>query len=708
MMGLISRHIGFNTAKGRKYVKDDFGNVTRLIQTSFRKSHITAEQEMAAIQHQMKIHSKGGADVIDTNFRAAVRIINRQMNRGEISTDRGMSAIAGLMGSESRAGARRSGRAMSNFADNVAGAMSSGKVSARKGLTYISQAFNKSAKAFGFGKGIALGLSSADQIIASFIPKARGGFLPGQGLQDTVPVMAAPDEAFLTRHQQKPVEVALRSTFGFGLKDLFAREQKPHYMARGGYPLGRRGAVIGTPHSGTHTLGNWQSDNAVDISVPVGTPVLAMADGRIIKVGGSPSFAGRFGGLSTTLQARATPGSTRTSRSATSRRGSHVLGGQKIALSGMANGVPHLHIGQQNGSPLAWAHGGGSTAVTPGGAAVSVPNYHPLGRVLVTGPDGLPKFAAQGALDKDRGLANRKLKQLHDKAMAQAAAAAVVSGGGGGGGGSKGPGGVGTFQGIPVANWIIPELKWARAHGWGGHITSGFRTKAQQLAAAAAYIAAGGSYGPGGPLASEHVGAAYPKGAVDVGGKNARGPGAALWNVIKNYRGSPKLKWGGPTIGDWGHFSGTGHARGGFVKRMARGGFLGPDQPRTADIRGGGGLKAQARGMMEAIWSRGARRFFPGRAGAHAEDAALRLPLRRVCIRAGHEAPADRRHHLAGRVHEGARREERQVARPGLGHRPQRGARDARARVGARLPGPERHRPHHEPRLLVRARLGCR
>jgi hypothetical protein len=44
-------------------------------------------------------------------------------------------------------------------------------------------------------------------------------------------------------------------------------------MGRGGYayPLARRGKIIGTPYTGTHTLGNWQSDNAVDIAVPVGT-----------------------------------------------------------------------------------------------------------------------------------------------------------------------------------------------------------------------------------------------------------------------------------------------------------------------------------------------------------------------------------------------------------------------------------------------------
>jgi TP901 family phage tail tape measure protein len=63
---------------------------------------------------------------------------------------------------------------------------------------------------------------------------AQGGFLHGAGRKDTIPIMAAPGEAVLNRHQQEPVETALRSTYGYGLEDLFRREKRPHYMARGG------------------------------------------------------------------------------------------------------------------------------------------------------------------------------------------------------------------------------------------------------------------------------------------------------------------------------------------------------------------------------------------------------------------------------------------------------------------------------------------
>lgn len=104
-------------------------------------------------------------------------------------------------------------------------------------------------KAFGIGKDIhfalktggsaASAVGSLGSSLQGFLGgesegKAGGGFLGGAGLRDTVPIMAAPGEAILNRHQQAPVEHALRSTYGFGLSGLFQKEQTPHYMAKGG------------------------------------------------------------------------------------------------------------------------------------------------------------------------------------------------------------------------------------------------------------------------------------------------------------------------------------------------------------------------------------------------------------------------------------------------------------------------------------------
>jgi hypothetical protein len=78
----------------------------------------------------------------------------------------------------------------------------------------------------------------------------------------------------------------------------------------GDYPLGVRGPIIGTPFVGTHTRGNWQSDNALDIRVPNGTAVFALDDGAIVKTFKSPS--GVTAGWQVTFAAPTTRGSTGT------------------------------------------------------------------------------------------------------------------------------------------------------------------------------------------------------------------------------------------------------------------------------------------------------------------------------------------------------------------------------------------------------------
>lgn len=129
-----------------------------------------------------------------------------------------------------------------------------------------------------------------------------------------------------------------------------------------GYPLGQRGKLLqGSNSGGTHDPGaapnNWQSDNALDIGVPVGTPVLAAADGVICGSCGFGTLAAgsssRFAGIRFTLNikgnqvyyahlSRLAPGL---------RRGMSVKRGQVLGYSGTANNVDHLHIGLQNGRP---------------------------------------------------------------------------------------------------------------------------------------------------------------------------------------------------------------------------------------------------------------------------------------------------------------------------------------------------------------------
>jgi hypothetical protein len=120
-----------------------------------------------------------------------------------------------------------------------------------------------------------------------------------------------------------------------------------------------------------------------------------------------------------------------------------------------------------------------------------------------------------------------------------------------------GSGGVSSYDGHSVANWIIPILQWAKAHGWTGYVVSGYRTPAQQWAAATNYARQLGkplySVYPAGPLASNHCRYIYPGGAVDVTNYEQ------LDRVLREYNGHNKLIWAGPTIGDYVHFSSNGH-----------------------------------------------------------------------------------------------------------------------------------------------------
>ncbi len=126
------------------------------------------------------------------------------------------------------------------------------------------------------------------------------------------------------------------------------------YMT-GGYPAAGKGAIIGTPGAGTHSLGNWESDNAVDIGVKTGTPILATQDGVISKtfvrtLDPSSQFAGYQVHLGTgdnewfyTHLSRIAKGI---------KPGARVKKGQVIGYGGAANGVDHLHLGVKNGNPL--------------------------------------------------------------------------------------------------------------------------------------------------------------------------------------------------------------------------------------------------------------------------------------------------------------------------------------------------------------------
>jgi murein DD-endopeptidase MepM/ murein hydrolase activator NlpD len=120
------------------------------------------------------------------------------------------------------------------------------------------------------------------------------------------------------------------------------------------------GKIIGTPGQGTHTLGNWESDRALDIAYPEGTPVVAPFDGVIGDRFGSLGKGGRFAGLRVHVLgqndeayyahlSRFAPGI---------RPGMKVRAGQTIGYSGSASGVAHLHAALRAGDPYTLQGGG--------------------------------------------------------------------------------------------------------------------------------------------------------------------------------------------------------------------------------------------------------------------------------------------------------------------------------------------------------------
>lgn len=118
------------------------------------------------------------------------------------------------------------------------------------------------------------------------------------------------------------------------------------------YPLPVRGQINGRPGQGTHTRGNWQSDNALDLNVPVGTPIYAVRDGVIgPRIGPLDSSDPRLQGERLTLEGGGNAFYYAHLSKIVVHAGERVQKGQLLGYSGSANGVPHLHLGVQNGDP---------------------------------------------------------------------------------------------------------------------------------------------------------------------------------------------------------------------------------------------------------------------------------------------------------------------------------------------------------------------
>jgi hypothetical protein len=111
--------------------------------------------------------------------------------------------------------------------------------------------------------------------------------------------------------------------------------------------------------------------------------------------------------------------------------------------------------------------------------------------------------------------------------------------------------GVGTFDGVACASWLIPYLTWARAHGWQGRLNSGWRSP--EHSERICFDMCGSPTCPGrcAGRSSKHSASVKPNGAIDVSDETRFG------QLMAQCPFSPRIFNDLPN--DRIHFSATGH-----------------------------------------------------------------------------------------------------------------------------------------------------
>lgn len=470
------------------------------------------------------------------------------------------SAIASTLGNKSTEARVAIATNFSIAAKDIRASMQAGVVNTGQGMKAIADMLAKALSALG-GKPLAVsnfladvgpGVVTAQQLVASgnlspggvASPHAIGGLVQvgraGQKGHDTVPmtvgganiVVGAGEQVAVFNSNQIP-EVNARFADVGGLPGFFTKNKKPNYMASGGL-IGPRFAGGGTLSYG-QLEGLWDKAGGPQSLAPL-MAAIAMAEsgGRDVMQAGQPFATTGWGYW------QITPGGPQyldpmtNAREAVAKYNSQGLNAWTTYTSGA-----YRQFLQGNIPPSAGGFGG-----VGGLSQISAPTVK--GGGAVTG-------VVRGALGKGTAAANAFLRR-------QAAAMAASAGAGGAAGvGTGGPaGGLGMFDGMQVASWIIPELLYAQSHGWRGRITSGYRP----------------GFDPHAPSGSEHALTRYPGGAVDFGGMVDPAGGAnraAFMAATAGYKGLRLI----PATGfrDDGHMSGTGHTRGGLIARNYAGAF---------------------------------------------------------------------------------------------------------------------------------------
>lgn len=414
---------------------------------------------------------------------------------------------------------------------------------------------------------------SASKGVTNFLKSfATGGRVPGSGLEDTVPVMSpagavrgivAPGELLIAnRHTEGRVDQML-APYGTSLGAEVAGEMRPHSAplrrALGGWI--RTGATIDPTQGQAPT---YSAHGGMSFAELLEAGVNAGKRPDLTQLLGEPRSA--YGmAMETPILVRAVGG-----KQAFRVWKNDVGSGQ----AGESHYTIDLHsaIASALGFP-----GKGDIEVAKDGTS-SAAAIHGGGAASGTGNLRMPPWKGPGGIIGQTGRAS-VASVLHAVNQKLAAQQNATGGGQGGGastatgklptGGGFSPSQVGSFDGISVADWIIPELNYARAHGWTGPITSGVRL----------------GFDPHAPSGSEHALDIWPGGAVDFGGMVDPAGAAnreAFEAATRGFEGKHLIRATG--FRDDGHMSGTGHARGGrmSVGSFGQGGVATANSPTTA------------------------------------------------------------------------------------------------------------------------------
>ena len=528
---------GFNIpiARALDKAEGDFATMASKSGDSLSTILSTATSTSDQISKTLPKDSAATNQAVAQNYAIAAADVQVSMNKHVIAVSTAMSAIAALMAKAFEALGIKSG-----VAKSLAGA------------GYSLGDINKTISS-GAASGLTAGTGgNASTTGSGSYQYATGGRLPGKPRGDHLPLygrggklmgIADGGELVVNRHTEARADKLLAS-HGTRLSDLVSNETKPHF-ARGGRMSNTRMFQMGgaIPYSGLEGL--WDSAGGPPNLAPL-MAAIAMAEsgGRNVKQAGQP-FATTGWGLW-----QITPGGPQYLDPATNA----AEAVSKYRSQGLRAWTTYT-----SGAYRQFMHGNVPPGAYTGGGGMAVPVLQP------------PTVAGSGAVVAYGQQVINRITQGANQYLQANAPMAGITGGAGGPGPTGGPTGVGTYKGIPMANWVIASLQYAASKGVSPQPTSGYRTEAHSAAL-------------GFPHDEHTFPGPYPHGAVDFGGMYdppAYPKKMAVVNATRDF------KW--PLLApigfhDDGHASGTGHAFGGRLPWFAAGADFIAKRPQVIGV----------------------------------------------------------------------------------------------------------------------------